>query len=242
MMLALTASVLTWPAHGQDNPILQRAAVTEIRDPVPPIVTTSQTGVPSDAIMLFDGTGLGAWESVRGDAPSWTVENGALTVAPGSGDIRTKRAFGDVQLHVEWRTPTQVIGNGQGRGNSGVFLMDRYEVQVLDSFENPTYVNGQAASVYKQHIPLVNASKGPGDWQTYDIVFTAPRFGAQGRVLHPATVTVLHNGVLVQNHVPLTGPTEFIGQPSYEEHGKAPLRLQDHGNLVSFRNLWIREL
>ena len=148
-----------------------------------------------------------------------------------------------MQLHIEWRTPAEIVGEGQGRGNSGVFLMGKYEVQVLDSWQNPTYVNGQAASVYKQHIPLVNASRAPGEWQAYDIIFTAPRFGADGSVERPATLTVLHNGVVVQNHVTLKGPTVFRGTPRYEAHAdKLPIMLQDHSNLISYRNIWVREL
>ncbi|MGB3617868.1 MAG: DUF1080 domain-containing protein, partial [Catalinimonas sp.] len=157
--------------------------------------------------------------------------------------IRTKEAFGDCQLHVEWRAPTVVKGEGQGRGNSGVFLMGRYEIQVLDSYQNRTYANGQAASVYKQHPPLVNAARPPGQWQTYDIIFTAPRFNAEGRCVTPAHVTVLHNGVLVQHHVALLGPTEYVGLPFYRPHAdKLPLELQDHGDLVSYRNVWVRAL
>ena len=197
---------------------------------------------PADAIVLFDGSDLKHWESVRGGDAVWSVSDNAVTVVAGAGDIRTRSSFGDVQLHIEWRTPSVVVGEGQGRGNSGVFLMERYEVQVLDSHDNATYANGQAASIYKQHVPLVNASRGPGKWQTYDIVFAAPRFGANGRVTLPATITVLHNGVLVHNHATIAGPTVFIGAPNYTEHGDAPVVLQDHGNPVSYRNIWIRKL
>jgi hypothetical protein len=166
-----------------------------------------------------------------------------MTVVPGAGDIRTRRGFGDVQLHIEWRTPAEVSGEGQGRGNSGIFLMERYELQVLDSYENRTYANGQAGAIYKQHIPLVNASRRPGEWQSYDVVFTAPRFGADGTLLNPAYMTVFHNGVLIQNHVALRGPTRYIGEPSYEAHAdRAALVLQDHGNPVSYRNIWLREI
>jgi len=160
-----------------------------------------------------------------------------------TGSLVTRRAFGDVQLHIEWRTPAVVEGEGQGRGNSGIFLMERYEVQVLDSYENPTYVNGQAGAIYKQHAPLVNASRGPGEWQSYDIFFTAPRFRSDGSVEQPAAFTVLHNGVLIQNHVDVRGTTTNVGEPKYAPHeAKAPLALQDHGNPVSYRNIWIREL
>jgi hypothetical protein len=222
----------------------ERAALTEVWSPVPPVVTPGAgTAPPSDAIVLFDGTDLSQWQDLKGGPPRWTVAEGAVTVAPKAGDIRTKRGFGDCQLHVEWRAPAVVKGESQGRGNSGVFLQDRYEVQVLDSFENKTYPNGQVASLYKQHIPLVNASRRPGEWQTYDIFYTAPRFADDGQVRSPAYVTVLHNGVLVQHHVALKGTTQWIGQPRYEKHGPAePIRLQDHGDLVSYRNIWIREL
>jgi hypothetical protein len=219
--------------------------VTEVHEPVPPVVTPGQgMAPPSDAIVLFDGSNLNNWQSSRngGDA-QWTVQNRVMTVAPGTGDIQTRQGFGDVQLHIEWRTPEVVKGEGQGRGNSGVFFMGRYEIQVLDSYENHTYPNGQAASVYKQTIPLVNASRKPGEWQTYDIIFMAPRFNEQGRVTHPARVTVFHNGVLVQNNVGIWGDTQYIGLPTYTKHDdKLPLRLQDHGDLVSFRNIWLREL
>ena len=218
--------------------------VTEVHEPVPPVVTPGvDTAPPSDAIVLFDGTDFSMWERENGDPVPWNLENGAMIVEPGSGDIRTKDGFGDVQLHLEWRTPEVIDGDGQGRGNSGVFFMSLYEIQVLDSYDNHTYPNGMAASVYKQHIPLANACRKPGEWQTYDIIFMAPRFNEQGRVTHPATVTVIHNGVLVQNNVELWGETEFRGLPTYTPHeDKLPLKLQDHGDLVSFRNIWIREL
>ena len=221
----------------------EQAAVTELWEPIPRSVDAGVDGAPpSDAIVLFDGNHLEQWESVKSTAPQWEVTGGHLVVVPGTGNLRTRQAFGDVQLHIEWRTPPVVTGEGQDRGNSGVFLMERYEVQVLDSFDNHTYPNGQAASVYKQHIPLVNASRAPGEWQSYDIVFKAPQFGQDGRISSPATMTVFHNGVLVQNHVTLHGPTEYIGEPQYIEHDKAALELQDHGSPVAYRNIWIREL
>lgn len=218
--------------------------VTDVWAPVPPIVTPGTgTAPPSDAIVLFDGSSLENWVGRDGAVPQWDLSGGAMTVKPGTGDIRTKKGFGDVQLHIEWRAPDVVKGEGQGRGNSGVFLMGRYEVQVLDCYENTTYPNGQTASIYKQHIPLVNANRKPGEWQTYDIIFTAPRFNSKGRVTHPARVTVIHNGVLVQNNVEIWGATQFIGLPQYEAHGmQEPITLQDHGDLVSFRNIWVREL
>ncbi len=218
--------------------------VTEVHEPVPPVVTPGAgMAPPSDAIVLFDGSSLNHWQGRNGSAAQWRVDNGAMTVEPGTGDIQTREGFGDVQLHIEWRTPEVIKGEGQGRGNSGVFFMGRYEIQVLDSYENHTYPNGMAASVYKQTIPLVNASRKPGEWQTYDIIFMAPRFNEQGRVTHPARVTVIHNGVLVQNNVEIWGDTQYIGLPTYTKHDdRLPLRLQDHGDLVSFRNIWLREL
>lgn len=226
--------------HAQTDP-----KATEVWEPVPKVVTPGVGAAPpSDAIVLFDGTDLSRWvRDPEGTAPRWKVENGAVVVTGGAGDIRTKQGFGDCQLHIEWRTPAVVSGEGQGRGNSGVFLMGRYEVQVLDSYENRTYSNGQAASLYKQSIPLVNASRKPGEWQAYDIVFRAPRRDAAGNVTTPAIVTVFHNGILVQDHVALKGNTVYTGQPFYEKHGdKEPLMLQNHGNPVAYRNIWIREL
>jgi len=219
-------------------------AATEIWEPEPPIVT-SGTGAdaPSDAVVLFDGSDLSHWQHDDGSDAKWMLADGAVTVVAGTGTIETRESFADVQLHIEWRTPAEVVGDGQGRGNSGVFLQKLYEVQVLDSFQNRTYSNGQAASIYKQSIPLANASRGPGQWQTYDIVFRAPHFDADGSLLKPAYVTVLHNCVLVQYHVSLKGPTVYIGEPSYVAHpARQPLLLQDHGNPVSFRNIWVREL
>lgn len=219
---------------------------TEIWEPQPRIVTPAEEprNAPSDAIILFDGKNLSAWTAPDGSPATWPVKDGAVTVKPGGKDIVSKQQFGDMQLHIEWRTPAEVdpAHVSQGRGNSGIFLQDRYEVQVLDNYNNKTYANGQAGSIYKQHIPLVNACKKPGEWQTYDIIFISPRFNKEGRIIDPARVTVIHNGVVVQNNVAVWGPTEYIGLPVYKEHGKGPLRLQDHGNPVSFRNIWVREL
>ncbi|MGC4001701.1 MAG: DUF1080 domain-containing protein [Pirellulales bacterium] len=195
------------------------------------------TAPPSDAIVLFDGKSLDAWKN--GD--KWKIADGVATVDKST--IETKQPFGDCQLHIEWASPEEVKGTGQGRGNSGCYIMGRYEVQILDSYENKTYFDGQAGSVYKQHPPLVNVSRKPGEWQAYDIIFHGPRFDAEGKVEKPATVTVLHNGVLVQDHFELTGGTSYIEAPKYTKHGpKAPLQLQNHGNPVKFRNIWIREL
>lgn len=219
-------------------------SVTEIWEPRPEKVTASPvlTPPPSDAIVLFDGQSLQQWQTAEGKPAGWEVKDGVLTVVKGKGDIQTKQAFGDIQLHIEWRSPTAIESEGQGRGNSGIFLQERYEVQVLDSYESVTYANGQAGAIYKQFPPLVNVTRKPGEWQSYDIVFTAPRFSDKGTVIAPAYITVLHNGVVIQNHVPVWGPTEYKGLPVYVEHNKGVLRLQDHGNPVSFRNIWVREL
>ncbi|NSW93924.1 MAG: DUF1080 domain-containing protein [Bacteroidales bacterium] len=201
---------------------------------------------PSDAIILFDGTDVNKeWEDLKGNPTKWIVKDGELVCVKGSGPIQTKRKFTDFQLHVEWKTPAEVSGEGQGRGNSGVYLQGLYEVQVLDSYNNPTYVQGQAGSIYKQYAPLVNASRKPGEWQSYDIIYTAPRFGNDStKYFTPPRVTVLHNGVLIQNNVSLRGPTLYIGIPEYSvrKHGPGPIQLQDHGNPVAYRNIWIREL
>jgi len=216
---------------------------TEVWTPVPAVVSTPQGGAPSDAIVLFDGKDVAAWESELGGRVPWRVADGALTVVPGSKGIRTRQRFCDIQLHVEWRTPTDTKGfDGQNRGNSGIFLQELYELQVLDSYNNPTYANGQAGSIYKQAMPRVNASRAPGQWQAYDIVWRAPRFSAGGGLTSPARITVLHNGVLVQDDTVISGRTEYIGAPSYAPHGCAPLYLQEHDSRVSYRNIWVREL
>ncbi len=220
---------------------------TEFYTPVPPKVTPGKMNnqAPSDAIVLFDGSSLSGFVSAKdGSSPApWKIENGELVVQKGMGDIQSKLAFGDAQFHIEWSAPTEIVGEGQGRGNSGFFLMGLYEVQVLDSYESKTYTNGQAGSIYKQYPPLVNPLRGPGDWNYYDIIFKAPRFDKNGMLTSPATVTVLINGVLVQNNVILKGPTEYIGIPNYKAHADAlPIKLQDHGNPVRFRNIWVRPL
>jgi hypothetical protein len=228
--------------------------LTEVWSPVPAVVAAPANLPPSDAIILFDGKNLDAWEPARPDGHPWKIEEGAMVVIPTPAparpcDQRTKLAFGDVQLHLEFRTPSVVKGNGQDRGNSGVFFMGLYELQILDSVDNPTYVNGQAGALYKEHAPLVNASRPPGEWQTYDAVFTAPRFASDGKVLQPARLTVFYNGVLVQHDAAFTGPTpngptyNLPKLPPYEAHAaKLPLQLQDHRNPVAFRNIWVREL
>jgi hypothetical protein len=226
-------------AHAQTLP-----EETEAWEPVPPVITVDKTtGIPNDAIVLFDGTNLDAWTNEGDEKPNWSVKDGILTVNPGSGPILTKQQFADCQLHLEWRAPKEVIGEGQNRGNSGIWLQNRYEVQVLDSYQNPTYSNGQAASIYKQAIPLVNACHKPGEWQSYDIIYKAPRFNNDSSLLSPAYITVLHNGVLVQNNAAIKGITTFIGEAKYTKHPfKQPLSLQDHGSPVSYRNIWVREL
>src|SRR5262245_16555101 len=207
--------------------------------PEPPVVTPGEgAAAPSDAVVLFDGKGFDAWDGAK----DWKVDaDGGFTV---KGAIQTKQAFGDCQLHLEFASPKEVKGSGQGRGNNGVGLMGaRYEIQVLDSFDNKTYPEGQCASVYNQKPPMVNASRKPGEWQTYDIIFTAPRFDAEGKVLKPAFVTVLHNGVVVQNHTEIQGGTYFDKANTYSKHAeKLPLLLMYHGDPVRFRNIWVREV
>lgn len=217
---------------------LSKEWVSGIIWPEPPIVTPGTNGgPPSDAVVLFDGTDLSQWNG--GD--KWLIEDG-YAIANGGG-IATKESFGDCQLHLEWASPAEVKGSGQGRGNSGVYLMGRYEVQILDSFENTTYFDGQAGALYKTKPPLVNASRGPGEWQSYDIIFWAPKFDEQGQLLKPAYVTVLHNGVLIQDHTELLGSTAWDAPPTYQKHpARQPISLQYHGNPVRFRNIWLREI
>lgn len=216
---------------------------TEVWEPVPRKVDAGNaTTPPSDAIVLFDGKNTSAWTHQDGSPIQWTVKDGAMTVKKGAGSIYTKKTFGDCQLHLEWRTDPNDTSEGQDRSNSGVFLQNRYEVQILDSHGGTTYSNGQAGAIYKQHIPLVNACRPAGEWQTYDIIFKAPVFNADGIRVSPGYITVLHNGVLIQNHVEIQGTVEYIGLPKNIAHGKAPIQLQDHNELVSYRNVWIREL
>ncbi len=222
-----------WKAHDMSRPRPPKVT-SHMALPVPP---------PSDAIVLFDGKDLSNWQAADGGPAKWIVDNGAMESVAGAGYVYTKAGFGDVQLHVEWAAPTPGQGHSQGRGNSGVFLMGKYEVQVLDSFENVTYADGQAAALYGQYPPLANASRPEGEWQSYDIVFRRPRFKPDGSVLAPARLTVLHNGVLVQDNVEAWGPTSWLQHFPYKSHpDRLPLALQDHGNPVLFRNIWLREL
>jgi hypothetical protein len=218
--------------------------------PVPPVIEPGTASTqdapgraPSDAVVLFDGKDLSQWVGADGQPAKWKVADGYMEVAPHSGLIQTRRAFGDCQLHVEFTEPVPPVGEGQERGNSGVFLMGLYEIQVLDSYQSKTYADGQASAVYAQFPPQANASRPPGQWQTYDIVFHGPRFDSDGKVSRPARVTVLHNGVLVQDNVELSGPTGHHQRPPYKPTpDKLPLSLQDHNNPVRFRNIWVREL
>lgn len=246
LMLLIVVTVSTAAAQEKvyPKPPAMVPEMTEFWTPQPRIVTPADMdhmmGAPSDAIILFDGKNTSQWQQARRDTISWPIVDGALVV--GRGEIRTKREFTDYQLHVEWSAPTEVKGTSQGRGNSGIFMQGRYEVQVLDNYDNETYVNGQAASIYKQSAPLVNAMQKPGKWNTYDIIYTAPRFREDGTLDYPARITVLHNGIVVQNNTTITGNTEYIGLPKYTAHGPGPISIQDHGNPVRFRNIWIREL
>jgi hypothetical protein len=246
----LIAGVL--PLNAQTPVKTPKPEDTEYYAPIPKVITPGRTNAdpPSDAIVLFNGTSLDQWVSAKDKSPAaWTVANGIFTVNKPAGDIQTKRSFGNYQLHIEWRIPEGITGTGQARGNSGVYLAWTgtigYELQIMDSYENATYVNGQAGSIYKQYPPLVNAARKPGEWQTYDVIWTAPTFNANGSLDTPAYVTAFHNGVLVQNHVTLKGDTKYIGQPEYKAHGAEPILLQAHGDPsapISFRNIWVREM
>ena len=242
-LFLISTGILFWGFNTASAQEKMKPEDTESWEPVPKIVQAIPEKAPSDAIVLFDGTNLDSWVSGNGqNKAEWLVKDGILTVVPGKGGIQTKEKFDDYQLHLEWKSPSVIKGKGQGRGNSGVFMQGIYEVQILDSYENITYSNGQAASIYKQTHPLVNASRKPGEWQTYDIIWTAPRFNEDGTLAQNARVTVLHNGVLVQNNTEILGTTEYIGLPQIKAHGPGPIALQDHGDLVSFKNIWIRPL
>jgi Domain of Unknown Function (DUF1080) len=261
LVLATVALIATCSlGNGQDKPKLgykdtpmlpgDKWHVHDGDRPQPPVInpgtlsTQEQPGrPPSDAIVLFDGKDQSHWRTGKNGPAAWRIEESALVIKPGAGDIISKDEFGDCQVHLEFAAPMPPRGRDQGRGNSGVMLFGRYEIQVLDSFQSLTYADGQAAAIYGQYPPLVNATREPGQWQTYDIIFTAPRFKEDGSLESPAFVTMLHNGVLVHNHTPLLGPMAFRAQPKYTPHGpKGPILLQDHGNPVRFRNIWVREI
>jgi hypothetical protein len=218
---------------------------TEIWDQKPQtVVPAINNAPPSDAIVLFDGTDMNEWLSAK-DASNadWIImEDGSMMVKKGTGDIQTKKVFGSIQLHLEWKSPAEILGDGQNRGNSGVFLQDKYEVQILDNNDNETYNNGQVASIYKQSIPLAKASVPTGEWNSYDIIYHAPEFDGEGNKTKSGTITVLHNGILVQDHYEIQGSTEFTGWPKNAPHGDGPIRLQDHNCDVSYRNIWVRKL
>jgi len=231
---AFAAGQDTWSVHDPNRPQPRVVAPGPAGPPVPP---------PADAVVLFDGKDLGHWTDAKGQPARWKVENGYMEVVDKAGGIRTAKGFGDCQLHVEWMAPEPAKGKDQDRGNSGVFLMDTYEVQVLDCYGNTTYADGMTAAIYGQHPPLVNACRPPGEWQTYDIIFHRPRFDQDGKVLAPARMTVFHNGLLVHECAALTGPTAHKARPPYKAHAdRLPISLQDHGHPVRFRNIWIRDL
>lgn len=230
VLLTLTAFALAASAVADEY-------LNGIKWETPKVVTPGTHGsAPSDAVVLFDGKDLSEW-----DNQNWKVENGEMVAA--RGDIRSKKSFGDCQLHIEWSAPVPAKGNGQGRGNSGLFLMNTYEIQILDSYKNKTYHDGQAGAIYKQTPPQVNAMRPPGEWNSYDIIWTAPRFNDDGSLKSPAYITAIHNGVLILNHFELKGDTPFTRPPQYKKHAdRLPIRLQDHGNPVRFRNIWVREI
>ena len=232
----LSASLSTLNAQNEQLTLPEQ---TEIWIPEPKVVVPgTETTAPSDAYILFDGKNATAWQHADGKPVQWAIENGAMTVVKGTGEIISKQSFGDCQMHIEWRSPVESDDlKGQQKGNSGVFFQGRYEVQVLNSYKNRTYSNGQAGAIYKQHAPLANACRPIGEWNTYDIIFQAPHWRANGSRETPGYFTVIHNGILVQNHVEIQGSTEYIGAPINKAHGDAPIKLQDHGNAVSYRNI-----
>jgi hypothetical protein len=251
VILAALLATMSYIPYAQEK---AKPQDTEYYTPIPPVVTPGNTfsDPPSDAIILFDGKNLDQWINTKDStAAKWIVANNVMTVNKSTGDIQTRSSFTDFQMHLEYRIPENITGSGQARGNSGIFLASLpwgaggYEIQVLDNYKNTTYVNGQVGSMYKQAVPLVNACKKPGEWQTYDIIWTAPKFSKEGILKSPARVTAFHNGVLVQNNTTLLGDTPYIGQPAYRVHGPAPIKLQAHGDPsepISFRNIWLRPL
>jgi hypothetical protein len=245
VVICLAAVLFAQPRDGyKDTPILpgQKWHVHDSDRPNPRTIApgTSPGAPPSDAIVLFDGKDLSHWEQ-RGQAPRWKVTDGYFEVEPRTGDLRTREKFGDCQLHIEWSSPTPARGASQERGNSGVYLMDRYEIQVLDSYQNPTYADGQAGAIYGQWPPLVDPVRKPGEWNAYDIIFEAPRFEGE-KLVRPAFATVLYNGVVVHNHKELNGPTEYRVVLPYKAHGEEPIHLQDHGTRVRYCNVWVRRI
>ena len=250
--LSIIALAAFQGVQAQDNfpePMKMEPAMSEFWVPQPTVITPGESDknafitAPSDAIVLFDGKDLSAWQKDNGSPADWKVDKGYFEVVPQSGGIQTKQKFEDFQLHIEWSAPLETEGKeGQGRGNSGIFMQGIYELQVLDSYGSKTYGNGQAGSIYKQTPPLVNAMRKPGEWNVYDVIYTAPRFKKDGTLHSQARITVIHNGVLVQNNTIILGDTPYVGFPKYKEHGAGPISLQDHGDKVKFRNIWIREL
>lgn len=253
MALAILACTASMNANAQEKQYPEqekmRPGMSEYWTPQPKVVTPGDiktNSAPSDAIILFDGKDLSAWESAKGGGPAeWDVHDGVFTVNKKKGDILTKQAFENFQLHIEWCVPENITGKSQGRGNSGVFLQDKYEIQILDCYNNETYVNGQTGSVYKQTPPLVNAMRKPGEWNVYDIIYSAPIFKEDGTYRVPPRVTVIQNGVVLQNNTTILGTTEYIGFPKVKPHSAGKIRLQSHGDPsepISFRNIWIREM
>jgi hypothetical protein len=250
ILIVSCAGLSSFAQKTYPEPEKMRAGMSEFWLPQPTVVTPGdiQTNTaPSDAIVLFDGKDLSAWESVRTkNAAEWKVNSdGTFTVNKEHGDIQTKQSFENFQLHIEWSVPANITGESQARGNSGIFLQGKYEVQILDSYVNETYANGQAGSIYKQSCPLVNAMRKPGEWNVYDVIYTAPVFKEDGTYRTPPSVTVLHNGVLVQNSTTILGTTQYVGFPKVQQHGAGPIILQCHGDPsepISFRNIWIRTL
>ena len=252
LIASLSVFILTsFQAYAQvPAPAPMRPEMTEFWDPEVKVVTPGSmpAGIatpPSDAIILFDGKDLSKWRAANGGPAGWTVKDGVFTVKKGTGDISTVQQFNDFQLHIEWQVPANITGKSQARANSGIFLQGIYELQVLDNYNNRTYRNGQAGSIYKQTAPLFNVMRKPGEWNVYDVIYTAPRFKEDSSVIYPARVTVIHNGVVIQNNTTITGHTPYIGLPQYKAHGRGPIKLQDHGDPsepLSFRNIWIREL
>lgn len=252
LLTVLAVAFISLSANAQEKqypkPEAMRPGMSEFWTPQPKIITPGDAktnSAPSDAIVLFDGKDLSKWEQPDGSAAAWIVKNGIVTVNKKSGDIRTKEKFGSFQLHLEWSVPVDIQGESQSRGNSGVYLQGKYEIQILDNYKNETYANGMAGSIYKQTAPLANPMRKPGDWNVYDIIYTAPVFKEDGTYLYRPRVTIIMNGVVVQNNTEILGTTEYIGFPKTEKHGDGPILLQMHGDpskAISFRNIWIRKM